>query len=134
MAPFHVVSIFTNVPLEETTNIIIKIIYDKNNISTNITKQKMKESSNLYTKNTHFTLYSKAYEQVDGTAIESPLGPVLANIFIVELEQGIIPTLSKDKSLWKKYVDHTICFVNSNRITHVPESLNSFHSNIKFTA
>ena len=81
MAPFHVVSIFTNVPLEETTNIIIKIIYDKNNISTNITKQKMKESSNLFTKNTHFALYSKAYEQVDGTAIESPLGSVLANIF-----------------------------------------------------
>ena len=63
----------------------------------------------------------------------SPLGPVLANIFMVELEQNIIPTLSKDISLWKRYVDDTICFVNSNRISHVLESLNSFHSNIKFT-
>ena len=68
-----------------------------------------------------------------GAAMGSPLGPVLANIFMVELEQNIIPTLSKDISLWKRYVDDTICFVNSNRISHVLESLNSFHSNIKFT-
>ena len=63
----------------------------------------------------------------------SPLGPVLANIFMVELEQNIIPTLSKDISLWKRYVVATICFVNSNRISHVIESLNNFHSNTKFT-
>ena len=63
----------------------------------------------------------------------SLLCPVMANIFMVELEQNIIPTLSKDISLWKRYVDDTICFVNSNRISHVLESLNSFHSNIKFT-
>ena len=52
---------------------------------------------------------------------------------MVELEQNIIPTLSKDISLWQRYVDDTICFVNSNRISHALESLNSFHSNIKFT-
>ena len=52
---------------------------------------------------------------------------------MVELEQNIIPTLSKDASLWKRYVDDTICFVNSNCINHVLELLNSFHSNIKFT-
>ena len=52
---------------------------------------------------------------------------------MVELEQNITPTLSKDISLWKRYVDDTICFVNSDRISHVLELLNSFHSNIKFT-
>ena len=93
----------------------------------------MKELIYLCTKNVHFTLNSKTYVQIDGVAMKFPLGPVLANIFMVELEQNIIPTLSKDISLWKRYVDDTICFVNSNRISHVLESLNSFHSNIKFT-
>ena len=51
---------------------------------------------------------------------------------MVDLEQNIIPTFSKDISLWKRYVDDTICFVNSNHISHVLESLNSFHNNIKF--
>ena len=132
MVSFDVVSLFTNDPLEETTNIIIKRIYDKNEINTSIPKQEMKELLYLCTKNAYFTLNIKTYVQVDGVVIGSPHGPVLANIFMVELEQNI-STLSKDTSLWKRYVDDAICFVNSNRISHALESLNSFHSNIKFT-
>ena len=64
----------------------------------------------------------------------SPLGPILANIFMVELDQNIIPTLSKDVSLRRRYVDDTICFVNSSCISHVLELLNSFHSNVKFAS
>ena len=62
----------------------------------------------------------------------SPIGHIVANIFMVELEQNIIPTLSKDVSLRRRYVDDTICLVNSNCISHVLELLNSFHSNVKF--
>ena len=54
--------------------------------------------------------------------MESLLGPVLA-IFMVKLEQNIIPTLSKDISLWKRYVDDTFWFANSNSINYVLESL-----------
>ena len=63
----------------------------------------------------------------------SPVGPVLENVLMVELEQNIIPTLSKDILSCKRYVDDTTCFVNSNCINHVLESLSSFRSNIKFT-
>ena len=42
MVSSDVVSLFTSVPLEETTNIIIKRIYDKNEINTNIRKQEIK--------------------------------------------------------------------------------------------
>ena len=59
----------------------------------------MKELLYLWTKNAHFTLNSNTYVQADGEAMGSPYGPVLANIFMVELEQNIIPTLSKDISL-----------------------------------
>ena len=33
------------------------------------------------------------YVQNDGVAMGSPLGPFLANIFMVELERSVIPTL-----------------------------------------
>ena len=59
----------------------------------------------LCPKNAHVTLNNKTYLQVDGVAMGSPLGLVLANIFMVELERNIIPTLSNDISLWKRYVD-----------------------------
>ena len=72
---------------------MITRIYDKNEI--NIPKQEMKELSYLCTKNSHFTLNSKTYVQIDGVTMGSPLDPVLANIFMVELEQNIIPNYLK---------------------------------------
>ena len=98
MVSFDIVSLFTSVPFVETINIIIKRIYDTNEININIWKQKMKEWLYLCTKNANFTLNSKTYVQVHGVALGSSLGPVLANIFMVELEQSIIPTLSNDIS------------------------------------
>ena len=76
-------------------------------MNTNIPKQEMKELLYIYTKNQHFTLNSKTL-QIDNIAIWCLLVPVLTNIFMVGLEQNIIPTLSNDTSLWKKYVDDTV--------------------------
>ena len=66
MMSFDVVSRFTNVLLEQTINIIIEIIYDKNEINTNIPKQEMKELLYFCTKNAHFTLNSKTYVHIYG--------------------------------------------------------------------
>ena len=93
----------------------------------------MRELLYLCTKNAHFTLNNKTYLQVDGVAMGSLLGPVLANIFMVEIERNIIPILSNDISLWKRYVDDTICFIKLTFINKVLETLNSYHTNIKFT-
>ena len=133
MVSFDVVSLFTNILLDETIDIIIKRIYDKKEINTDIPKEEMRELLYLCTKNAHFTLNNKTHLQVDGVAMGSPLGPVLANIFMVELERNIIPTLSNDVFLWKRYVDDTICFIKLTSINKVLETLNSYHKNIKLT-
>ena len=52
---------------------------------------------------------------------------------MVELEKNIIPILSNDVLLWKRYVDDTICFIKLTSINKVLETLNSYHTNIKFT-
>ena len=82
----------------------------------------MRELLYLCTKNAHFTLNNKTYLQVDGVAMGSPLGPVLANMFMVELEQNMVPTLSNDISLWKRYADDTICFIKLTSINKVLET------------
>ena len=43
----------------------------------------------------------------------SPLAPVLAGIFMVELERAVVPKLSQHLQFWKHYVDGTICFVRN---------------------
>ena len=65
--------------------------------------------------------------------MDSPLSLVLANIFMVELERNTTPTFSNDISLWKIYLDNTICFIKLTSISKVFETLNSYHKNIKFT-
>ena len=90
----------------------------------------MRELLYLCNKNAHFTLNKKTYLQVDGVAMGSPLGPVLPNIFTVDLERNIIPTLSNDILLWKRYVDDTICFI---KVTSINKVVETYHTNIKFT-
>ena len=55
MIPFDVKSLFTNVPLERTIQVVLKRIYEKHEVSTNVTKQEMKEMLILSIKNVHFT-------------------------------------------------------------------------------
>ena len=87
----------------------------------------------LSTKNVHFSYNGDIYTQADSVAIDSPLGPVLAGIFMVELERTILPTLKEHMSPWKRYVDDTISYIKEESIEHVLSKLNGYHENIEFT-
>ena len=63
----------------------------------------------------------------------SPLGPVIANIFMVELEKRLIPTMNDKISLWFRYVDDTFTFIKKGEVDNVIEILNGFHEGINFT-
>ena len=102
LVSFDVKSLFTNVPLDETIEIILNRIYDKNEISTDIRKSEIKELLKLCIKSVHFTFDGNIYVQNDGVAMGSPLRPVLANIFMVELERSVIPTLMDKMKWWRR--------------------------------
>ena len=63
----------------------------------------------------------------------SPLGPVLANVFMVELERTLVPQLEGSVALWHRYVDDTFTIIKKEKVEEVLERLNSFHDSIKFT-
>ena len=63
----------------------------------------------------------------------SPLGPVLADIFMIELEKSLLPELTSYISYWKRYVDDTICFIKIEYVDNILSVLNGFDNNIKFT-
>ena len=85
----------------------------------------------LYTKNVHFSMNGDIYLQIDGVAIGSPLGPVLAEIFMVELEISLVPKLCNYFKFWRRFVDDTITFANIEAIYHILKVLNSFDPNIQ---
>ena len=65
--------------------------------------------------------------------MDLPLDPVLMGIFMVELENTLIYTLSEHLVCWKRYVDDTICFIRNDSIDFVISVLNSFHPSIQLT-
>ena len=133
MVPFDVKSLFTNVPLEKTIEITLKKIYKRQEINTSISKKEMKQLLTLCTKNVHFTYDNKVYQQNDGVAIGSPLGPVLSGIFMIELENRLVLILNESTTLWRRFVDDAVTFVKNDSIAYVLDQLNSFHEQIQFT-
>ena len=61
----------------------------------------------------HFTYDNRVYQQNDGVAIGSPLGPVLSGIFMVKLENSLIPTLNESMTSWRSFVDNKITFMKN---------------------
>ena len=86
MASLDVDSPFTNIPLDETINIIIEKLFSENETVHNLNKDQSKCLLNLATKESYFLFDGKLYQQVDGVPMGSPLGPTLANIFLCHYE------------------------------------------------
>ena len=133
MISFDVVSLFTSVPLDFTIDLILKKVYDEKLIATKLNREELEKLLQLCTKEMHFQYDGKIYRQVNGVAMGSPLGPVLANIFMVELEKSLVPTMQDEVALWFRYVDDTFTFVKKGCIDQVLMRLNGFHESIKFT-
>ena len=84
-------------------------------------------------KNIHFTFNKDTDKQIDGVAKGSLLGPVLAGIIMVELENTTVPNLNDQIYFWRQYVNDNFIFVKEEPITFVLEQLNSYHPNLQFT-
>ena len=63
----------------------------------------------------------------------SPLGTLLANIFMISLEDNNLPKLELYLRNWKRYLDDTFAYVLLDKIDMILHELNSYHPNIKFT-
>ena len=65
MVSFDASSLFTNVPLQETIDIIVQRIYEKNEIATTIPRNDMKSLLYLCTSKSCFLFNDTLYEQIE---------------------------------------------------------------------
>ena len=81
LVSYDVTILFTNIPLQQTIDIAINLIFN-HNPNLNITKNNLKDFSFCPISQSHFIFKGKFYNQIDGIAMGYPLASVLANIFI----------------------------------------------------
>ena len=99
-------------------------------------KKHVKELLTHAVKSSTFMFNDVYYKQVDGVAMGSPLGPTLANLFLVYYESKWLENCPQQfkPQFYRRYVDDI--FVMFKKRAHVKKFLryiNSRHRNIKFT-
>ena len=82
IASLDIDSLFTNIPLDETINIIIKKLFSEDETVHNLNKDQFKCLLTLAAEEFYILFNGELYQQVDDVAMGSPLGPTLANIFL----------------------------------------------------
>ena len=132
MISFDAENLFTNVPLDKTIKIILGKIYQERILDTSIPQKGVQKLLYLCTKHVHFSCSGRIYIKVDRVAMGSPLGPVLANIFMTELEIVMIFLLGNYLQNWKRFIDNVFAFVLPDQIGYIVNLLISFHENIQF--
>ena len=131
--PFDVSSLLTNVPLDETIEICLDKLYALAN-PPRLPRLVLKKLLLFATKKSHFVFDGQYYDQIDGVAMGSPLGPVLANIFMCDFEEKWVMKNTNQPTIWFRYVDDTFTlFKNKNDALRFLRYLNGRHNNIKFT-
>ena len=104
-------SLFTNVPLQRTINIILDRVYNNKLIATQLKKRTLKKLIKNTCSKTVFSANNKLYQQIDGVSMGSSLGPLLANIIMTEMEKTIIKKFIDDKILL-----FYVCYVNDRLV------------------
>ena len=137
---FDVISLFTNVPLKETIEIVIDYLYADTINVMHVDKKIFRRLVYFATQEV-FRFNEKLYKLVDGVIIGNPLGPTLANFFLGHLEKKLFANLENNSPMLRKlyiiFVDNVhAVFANTNsclRFFLVTSILNFQHHDIRFT-
>jgi hypothetical protein len=134
MCSFDVRSLFTNIPLDKAIKIGM-INIRKYHKHLKINDYDLTELFNYCTKYSNFTFNNEHYDQVNGVAMGSPLAPILAHLFMSNLEENIDNYKGKKPEIYHRYVDDVFLIMNGTQkdISKFNKFMNNLETSIKFT-
>ncbi|XP_078368997.1 uncharacterized protein LOC144652976 [Oculina patagonica] len=137
LVSYDVSSLFTNVPLSETINILVDKAFTDDwfnqTYGLELQRDYLTTLLEIPTSNQLFQFNGQLYEQIDGVAMGSPLGPLMANVFMCHLEEKLTCD-DKMPSFYRRYVDDTLARMPSTEAaTEFLTTLNGLHPNLSFT-
>ena len=103
---------FTNIPLKKTIGICLDRLYRGDPaIRPYIPEKTLEGLLKLCVCDNTFVFNGRIYQQTDGVAMGSSLGPLLANIYMAHLEEEFLlkNNLLFSPTFYRRYVDDTFC-------------------------
>ena len=131
---FDIESLYPSIPLNEANEIAADLLVKHK--KTDIPKKELIELLESCTKGLTFQFNGEYFKQNDGVPMGSPIAPVLAEIFLQNLEHHkFIPAFNQLKinKYWRFVDDGLLLVDNESKIEEIKQLLNSLHPKIKFT-
>ena len=133
---YDVTALFTSVPIQPVLDIIQQRLTKEQDLQkrTSMTIKQIISLLKFCLNSTSFVFQGQDYQQVEGAAMGSPLSPIVANIFMENVEREALETALRPPSLWKIFVDDTFIILESQHKDEFFHHTNSLDKNIMFTA
>ena len=135
VASLDVQSLFTNVPVKETVDMLLNYVYENNEIHPpRLPRYVLQQLLLACTTEAPFrSPDGKLYKQVDGVAMGSPLGVLFANAYMCYIEQEVLNDIHKKPYIYKRYIDDIFVQIDSEeQLQGLQQKLESA-SVLKFT-
>ena len=124
----------STVPLEDTIRIAADELYHSDILLPCLTEASFTNLLRKVTSGVEFSFDEVIYRQTDGVAMGSPLGPVLANIFVGFHEQQLALEDNTDILLYRRFVDDTFALnASMEQSEKLLSTLNKLHPALEFT-
>lgn len=127
-------SLFTNVPIQETINIILREVFNHPILPPpEISPRKLEKLLLLCTTSVPFrNIDGQLYIQIDGMSMGSPLGPTFANYYMADLENRVLSLPDMKPNIYCRFVDDIYTDAKYEQLLKIKNSMEE-HSVIKFT-
>ena len=133
---YDVQALFTSVPINPVLDIIKERLARDQDLHkrTTMSVNQIIKLLEFCLNSTSFVYQGQFYQQIEGTAMGSPLSPIVANIFMEKCEEEALATAPHPPCLWKRYVDDTFVIQEEEHSNEFFQHINSIEEKIKFTA
>ena len=134
IASLDVESLFTNVPVDETINIILNRVYRSDQPKLDIQESTLRAMLETCTKEAPFLSHrGDLFRQIDGVAMGSPLGVLFANMYMAHVEEQTFKH-NPSPGMYARYIDDI--FITTTSEDEVNHLIMAFQTNscLKFTS
>ena len=118
MCSLDITSLYTNIPVAETIDLILDNIYTTSvSIYKGISRENFRKLLQLALCNTYFKFNSKIYKQKEGLAMGQSPSPTVANIFLNYFETKCLAECPDDfkPQFYRRYLDDTFLIFSNEQ-------------------
>ena len=135
MVSFDVTSLYTNIPIIDTLNIIKDYVNNDDQFTkkTAIPQDKFLDLVHLVLTTTWYTFHSQFNQQTDGVVMGGPASSTTREIYRQVYECTAITTALHPPKVWEQFVDDVYPILKYTHLENFSHHTNNLHQNIKFT-